>query len=238
MRRLRRRLRMAGGDDVLGRRQRAERIRARRAPADRLHGLGEHVIRERVVGDRVADGQVQRAVARRVPQPQAGGGVEAHPLGVHSDPGVPLLKQVLVRLEPVDLLVPLIGHVGPLGDHDAVELGRVRGAADDDARLVRVAGVEHRGRVGAGDRVAAGLPGDEVLLLDVARLGEVHVGGQERVAVRRDRRAPRCWRPGRSPRARERSPRSRSTRAASRRSGRAGRLRPARPSPSALRAAR
>ena len=98
-----------------------------------------------------------------------------------------------MRLEPVDLLVPLVAHVVPLGDHRAVELRGGGGAADDDAGEVGMAGALDRGRVGAGDRVAGGLPADQVLLLDVARLRQVHVGGQERVAVRgiADRRSVR-----------------------------------------------
>ena len=118
----RRRLRVAGGDHVLGRRPASRADRGPRGLRIAFTAWENTSYDERVVVDRVADGEVERAVARRAPQLQAGGGVQAHPLRVHADPRVPLLKQVLVRLEPVDLLVPVVGHVGPLGDHDAVEL--------------------------------------------------------------------------------------------------------------------
>ncbi len=188
-----RRLRVAGRDHVVRRGQRAERVQARRA-ADGLDRLGEDVVGQRVVGDRVGRGDVERAVARGAPGPQAGGRVQAGALGGDADPDVALTcrkcscdwnqstswSHWLLTFIHSATTVPL-------------NFAARRGTAHDDARAVRVSGAQDGGRVGAGDRVARGLTRDEVLLLDVARLREVDVGGQERVAVRRvtDRRRAR-----------------------------------------------
>jgi len=78
--------------------QRAERIDVRGA-ADGLDRLREDVVGQRVVGDRPADCDVERAVARRAPRSQAGGGrVQAHALGLFFD-------QMINTFDPDALIV-------------------------------------------------------------------------------------------------------------------------------------
>src|SRR5690606_1618666 len=174
-------LRVPGGHDALGV-ERAQR-RDARGVAHRGDRLAEHVPGQRVVRDGAAVGEVERAVAVGAPRAQARRGVDARDLGRDADPRVAAAHEVLVSLEPVDLLVPLVRDVVPLGDHGPVERGGVHGSAHDDARAVVVTGAEHR-RVGhAVGLVARRLALDEELLLDVAARRQVVVRRKERVAV-------------------------------------------------------
>ncbi len=178
-----RRLRMAGRQHAASA-QRPERVRAARAP-QRLAGLREDVVGQRVVGDRPAVGQVERAVATGVPRPQPGRRVHAGALRRHAHPGVARAHEVLVRLQPVDFLVVLVRDVEPLDDHRAVEVALSGRPAHDHPRPERVPGARDGRRVGAVRGVARRLARDEELTLHVAVEGEVVVGREERVVVRR-----------------------------------------------------
>ena len=181
-----------GRDHVLRPGQRAERIEPGGA-ANRLHRLGEDVVGQRVVGDGAAGGHVERAVPRWAPRSEAGRGVDTDRLRGDADPRIPFAQQVLVRLEPVDLLVPLVADVVPLRENDAVESPGRDGTAHHDASPVGMAGAEDRAGRGPTGRIPRGGAGDEELLLDVARGRKIHVGREERVAVSRvaHRRGPR-----------------------------------------------
>ena len=152
-----RRLRVAGGDHVVRRGQRAERIEARRA-ADGLDRLGEDVVGQRVVGDRVGRGGVERAVARRAPQPAGRWPSAGRRAGRRRRPR----RSPHCRKCSCDWNQSTSwSHWLLTFIHSAITVplnfAARRGTAHDDARAVRVAGAQDRGRVGAGDRVAGGL---------------------------------------------------------------------------------
>src|SRR5918994_6764076 len=86
-----------------------------------------------------------------------------------ADPRIPFPEEVLMRLEPVDLLVPLVADVVPLRQNDAVERPRGDRAAHHDAGPVRMAGADHAACRGPHGRIPRGGARDEELLLHVAR---------------------------------------------------------------------
>jgi len=204
----RRGLRMAGREQALGLQAAEDVDRVRRA-----HGScrrGEDVVRQRVVRHRAAVGDVERAVARRVPHFQR---LDADPLRRDADPRVAGSDEMVVRLEPVDVEIVTRRHVVPLEDDRPVESRGILRTADDDARFVRMAAVEDAA-VGVGGRlVAVRRSLDEELLLDVALAREVANRRIERVIVRgvADRHGRRDGsghgRSGRTGRARGRQPR-------------------------------
>ena len=101
-----------------------------------------------------------------------------------------MLEQEVRVTEPVELDVLGRGDVVPFGDDHAVRVGRIGGAPDHDPGLERVLAVIGRttGRDlcrGSVDRsghvVPVGVTGEEILVLDVAVLVKVDVGGQKRM---------------------------------------------------------
>jgi hypothetical protein len=136
-------LRFARGDDLL---DLVVGERAGRA-AHGGRGLREDVVRVRI--RRV----LQRAVACRIhllerqadDVDEAGAAFDADVLRRHADPDVALADQLGVRERPVGAGLDAAAHVQPFDDDRAVELLRLLGAEDDDARLVP-------GGLGRGDR--------------------------------------------------------------------------------------
>src|SRR6185369_441049 len=100
-----------------------------------------------------------------------GRGYDAGALDTDADVGPPGANEIIVRAVPLHVELEVVGDVQPLDDDLAGELGRVRGAPDEHAHLVRMTAVDH----GAGRerwcREALGGALDEELLFDVAAVG-------------------------------------------------------------------
>ena len=174
-----RRLRFAHRHDV-PRFQVTEECRG--VTADRRTALGEHVVREAVAGVR------QRAVAHRIEHLQHAiltehdaAALDADPLRRYADPGIPRPQDLGLHVGPVGAGIEAAGDVQPLDDHSAVELRRIFGSTNHDARGVRRgACLAHLPCTIRGQRRVARVgrrgTGQEVLGLGVPHRGQIEDG--------------------------------------------------------------